>query len=84
MKELQKALDELKFEYETKITELNEKLEIFIKKNKENEEMEKRMKKLLVQLNDKDEMIQEMKIEIEKFRMIKKNCYLLANEIKFE
>ncbi len=84
MKDLQKSLDELKFEYESKISNLNEKLSLLIHKNKENEDLEKKTKKLLIQLKDKEEIINEMKLEIEKFHILKKNCYLLANEIKFE
>ena len=84
MKDLQKSLEELKFEYESKISNLNEKLSQLVHKNKENEDLERKTKKLLTQLRDKEEIINEMKLEIEKFHILKKNCYLLANEIKFE
>ncbi len=84
MKELQNSLDEIKFEYESKIFQLNDKLEIYTNKNKENEEMERRTKSFLMQIKEKDEIIKELQKEIEKYKIIKKNCYLLANEIEFQ
>jgi hypothetical protein len=83
MKDLQISIDELKYEYESRIFELNEKLENFRNQNSENQDYDKRIKILYSELQEKDQLIRELQFEIEKYRKIKKNCYLLANEIKF-